>query len=169
MSPRVRRAGERDAAAMAAVYNEGIAERSATFETAPRSAGDTALWLRDAVPPLVAEVDGAVAGFARAGRYSVRACYAGIAEASVYVAGAARGRGVGAALLEALAGEAERNGHWKLIARLLAGNEASAALFLRCGFRAVGVHRRHATLDGRWVDVLVFERLLGPAAEADVP
>jgi phosphinothricin acetyltransferase len=105
-----------------------------------------------------------VAGFARVTRASDRDAYSGVGEYTIYVARWARGRRVGAALLRELVLTAERLGYWKLMGRLLLTNEGSAALARRCGFERVGVHRRHARLDGRWRDVLLVERLIGEAA-----
>lgn len=91
----------------------------------------------------------------------------GIGEASVYVAPEARGKGVGTALAEALAAEAERNDFHKLLGKLFTDNVASIRLVERCGFSSVGTHRRHGQLDGEWRDVLVVERLLnGTTARA---
>jgi len=77
-----------------------------------------------------------------------------------------RRRGVARSLLGALLSEAEARGYWKLIGRLFPENAATVALFRACGFRDVGIHRRHGRLDGEWRDVLVVERLIG---EADHP
>ena len=154
-----------DAPAIAAIFNEGIAERQATFETEPREPGDFAeLGAPDAPPALVSQRDGEVVGWARVSPYSPRDCYAGVGEFSVYVASGARGGGTGLALVEALAEEAERRGYWKLIGLLFPENEASRAVCERAGFHEVGTYRRHGRLDGRWRDVLLVERLLGPAA-----
>jgi len=108
----------------------------------------------------VAELDGAVAGFAAASSYSGRDVYAGVAECSVYVDPGVRGRGVGTALLEELAAEAGRRGFHKLVGKLFATNEASMRLVRRAGFRVVGTHERHGRLDGRWRDVILVERTL---------
>jgi L-amino acid N-acyltransferase YncA len=154
-----------DAAAIAAIYNEGIADRMATFETEPRRPEDVLGWLGESAPPLVvAESGGEVIGWARAGEYSDRCVYAGIGEYAVYVARAARGNGVGRKLLEALTEAAERRGYHKLVSRIFPENEASLALARACGFREVGVHRNHGKLDGAWKDTVVVERLLGEAA-----
>ena len=91
--------------------------------------------------------------------------YAGIGEATLYVDPKARGEGTGRALLTALADEAERRGYHKLVGKIFASNEASIALVKSCGWREVGVHRRHGRLDGEWKDVLVVERLLGGALQ----
>jgi L-amino acid N-acyltransferase YncA len=161
----VRAAEPRDAAAIAAIYNQGIEERQATFETEPRRSAEIGAALeREKRPVLVAEEDGSVLGWARVGAYSDREAYGGVGECQVYVERKARGRGVASALIEALCAEAERCGYWKLIGKLFPDNEASVALLRRCGFRDVGLHLRHGRLDGQWRNVLVVERLLGPAA-----
>ena len=162
----VRDAVPADAAAIAAIYNEGIEERTATFETRLRTAADVGAWLAAGarLPVLVAADGGAARGWARIAPYSDRPAYAGVGEVSAYVARAARGRGVGRALLTALRGRAEELGYWKLTGKLFTGNVASAALVRRCGWREVGTHLRHGRLDGRWRDVSVVELLLGDAA-----
>jgi L-amino acid N-acyltransferase YncA len=163
----IRPAVPADAAALAAVYNQGIAEREATFETAERSADDALGWLgREREPVLVAERDGRVLGFARLMLSSDRCAYAGVGEYTIYLDRDARGQGVGAQLLEALGAAAEAAGYWKLVGKLFTTNAASVALARRCGFRDVGVHERHGRLDGEWRDVLVVERLLGQALAA---
>jgi L-amino acid N-acyltransferase YncA len=147
---------------VAAIYNEGIEERIATFETRLRSAADVEPWLNagERLPLVVAEQDGEVIGWARILAYGEREVYAGVGEASFYVTGRARGRGLGRRLLQELERRARELGYWKLIALLFTENEASAALLRRCGWREVGVHERHARLDGEWRDVLLAERLL---------
>jgi L-amino acid N-acyltransferase YncA len=156
----VRAARADDAAAVAAIYNAGIRERSSTFETREREAAEIAARIASDAVFLVAEVDGGVAAFAATAPYSEREVYAGIAECSVYVDPERRGRGVGTRLLEALAAEAERAGLHKLVGKLFAGNEASMRLVKRCGFRVVGTHQRHGRLDGEWRDVILVERTL---------
>ena len=158
----IRPADASDAAAIAAVYNQGIAERTATFETDPRSAADIDARLRDQLryPTLVADEDGAVLGWAGVSSYRPRACYSGIGEFSIYVDRNARGRGIGRQLLEALEDEARGRGYWKLVARIFPFNEASRRLCRACGFREVGVYEKHGRLDGRWTDVIIVERLI---------
>ena len=156
-----------DAGAIAAIYNEGIEDRLATFETAPRGAEDVLGWTGEgAAPLLVAEADGAVLGWARAGDYSDRCVYEGVREYAVYVARDARGRGVGRVLLEALIAVSEQRGYYKLLSRIFPENGASLGLARACGFREVGVHQRHGRLEGVWKDTIVVERLLGEAADA---
>lgn len=157
----VRAARPGDAGAICAIYNAALKERSATFETEPRSAADFLPGIGDPRRPMLVSDSGRGAtGWAGLSPYSDRACYAGIAEASVYVAPEARGRGVGTALAEALAAAAASGGFHKLLGKLFTDNRASIRLTERCGFFAVGLHRRHGQLDGEWRDVLVVERLL---------
>ena len=152
----IRPAGEADLEAVARIYNEGIEDRVATFETELQSAADLTRWLTARVPMLVA----GDRGFARVSPYSDREAYAGIGEAMIYVARSARGTGLGRALLEALCDEAAARGLHKLIAKVFPENEASVRLMERCGFRRVGVHLRHGRLEGVWRDVLLLERSL---------
>ncbi len=161
----VRPARHSDCEAIARIYNEGIAERRSTFETDARSPADIEQWLDSPRHPvLVAERGGAVVGWARIAPYSSRACYAGVGEGSIYVSAAERGRGVGGALAAGLRDEAERAGFYKIVGKLFAENAESRRLVARHDFREVGVHRRHARIDGDWRDVLVVELLLGHAA-----
>src|SRR4051812_49043544 len=160
----IRRAISADAPPIAAIYNEGIEDRSATFETTLRGPGDVRNWLADGLPLLVAERDGEVVGFARVSEYSDRCVYEGVGEHGVYVARAARGGGVGRALLDGIAEEAERRGYYKLTSRIFADNAASLAAHRAAGFDEVGVQRRHGRLDGQWRDCVVVGRLLSPAA-----
>src|SRR5205814_8805926 len=107
---------------------------------------------------LVAEEDGRVVAWASLASVSERCCYAGVAENSVYVADEAQGRGVGRALLERLASDAESDGIWTIQAGVFPENEASIRLHERCGFRVVGVRERIGQQDGVWRDVVLLER-----------
>jgi phosphinothricin acetyltransferase len=158
-----------DAAAIARIYNQGIEERIATFETEPRSAAQIAAQLGDKgnrYPTIVVERDAQVVAWAGAGPYRSRAAYAGIAEHSVYVDRAARGTGAGRVALEALFAAYTERGFWKLLSRIFPENVASIALHERVGFRIVGVYRRHGRLDGVWRDCVIVEKLLGAALDA---
>lgn len=162
-----RLARRNDAAAIARIYNQGIEERIATFETEPRSAAQIEAQLAergDRYPTVVAERDGEVVAWAGASGYRSRPCYAGIAEYSVYVDRAARGIGAGRAVLSSLFEECERRGFWKLVSRIFPENTASLALCRATGFTIVGTYRRHGKLDGRWRDCVIVEKLLGEAA-----
>jgi phosphinothricin acetyltransferase len=152
-----------DAAAIAAIYNEGIADRIATFETEPRTAAQIAAQLADKgdrFPTVVAERGGQIVAWAGAGPYRSRPAYAGVAEHSVYVARHARGTGAGRAALEALCRAYAERGFWKILSRIFPENTASLALHERCGFRVVGVYRRHGQLEGEWRDCVIVEKLL---------
>ena len=160
---RTRLATAADAAAITAIYNEGIADRVATFETEPRMVAQIAQQLADKgdrFPTVVVERDGQVVAYAGAGAYRSRPAYAGVAEHSVYVARAARGTGAGRAALSALCAAYAARGFWKLVSRVFPENSASLGLHERCGFRVVGVYRRHGKLHGEWRDVVIVERLL---------
>lgn len=161
--PLIRPARPADAEAIAAIYNQGIAERAATFETDPRSAEQMLARIGESerYPLLVAvEPSGAILGWAGLAPYRPRDCYAGIAEFSIYLDAAARGRGIGKRLLQALVDGAAERGYWKLLSRIFPFNAASRALCRACGFREVGVYEKHARLDGRWLDVVIVERLI---------
>jgi L-amino acid N-acyltransferase YncA len=152
-----------DAAAIAAIYNEGIADRIATFETEPRTTEQLAAQIADKgerYPTVVAEREGRVVAWASAGPYRSRAAYAGVAEHSVYVARAVRGTGAGRAALEALCRVYAERGFWKVVSRIFPENTASLALHEKCGFRIVGVYERHGKLEGQWRDCVIVERLL---------
>lgn len=165
----VRAAMAADAVAMARIYNEGIAERSATFETRPRTVAEVAQWFDGQHPIVVVEQDTKVVAFAATSTYRPRECYAGIAEFSVYVDREARGRNAGRLAMQALIEAAEQAGFWKLVSRVFPENSASGKLLRAVGFREVGVYERHAQLDGVWRDVVIVERLLGLAANAKAP
>ncbi len=162
-SLRTRLATAADAAAITTIYNEGIADRVATFETEPRTSAQIAQQLADKgdrFPTVVIERDGQVVAYAGAGPYRSRPAYAGVAEHSVYVARAARGTGAGRAALDALCRAYAERGFWKIVSRIFPENTASLRLHERCGFRVVGVYQRHGKLDGEWRDCVIVERLL---------
>jgi L-amino acid N-acyltransferase YncA len=161
----IRPAEPADAEAIAAIYNQGIEERQATFQTRPHEPGELELKIEQRGGQLlVAEREGKVLGWAGWSGYDDPAdYYAGVAECAVYVAREARGAGVGIELLGGLAAEAPQFGVHKLLAKVFTSNEASIALFRRGEYREVGTHLRHGRLDGEWKDVLMLERLLDDA------
>jgi len=141
-----------------AIYLEGIATGNATFET---DAPSWEAWDRAHVadPRLVArDADGSVLGWAAVTPVSGRCVYAGVADLSVYVSAAVRGRGVGRALLTALIQSSERAGIWTLQAGIFPENAPSLALHRACGFRDVGRRERIGKMHGVWRDVLLLER-----------
>ena len=158
---RIRRAVLHDAPAITTIYNQGIEDRSATFETRLRTLQDIEAWFDGRYPIVVAEHDGVIIAFAATSSYRPRECYAGIAEFSVYVERNQRGKGAGRMVMHMLLTEAERAGFWKLVSRVFPENMASRALLNNLGFREVGVYQQHARLNGEWRDVVIVERLLG--------
>lgn len=149
----------RDCDALNEIYLEGLATGQATFETA---APTTAEWDSShlsfgrigahAVP------GGKLIGWAALSSVSKRQAYRGVAEVSVYVAAAARGNGVGSALLQELILESERNGIWTLQASIFPENVVSLRLHESMGFRTVGQRERISTLNGVWRNTLILER-----------
>ena len=150
-----------DCEAIAAIYNQGIDDRIATFETRHRTADEIEAWLGTSYPVVVVEREGEVIAFASTSTYRPRECYAGIAEFSVYVARETRGAGAGRLAMRALIDAATEAGFWKLVSRIFPENTASLALMESLGFREVGTYQRHGKLDGEWRDVVIVERLLG--------
>ncbi|MBI1756371.1 MAG: N-acetyltransferase [Fimbriimonas ginsengisoli] len=163
----VRLAALGDAPAICSIYNEGIAQRQGTFETEPREVAQIGAWF-DGHPIVVVEEGGRAIAFASTSSYRPRACYAGIAEFSVYVLDGWRGRGAGRLAMEALCAEAKRAGLWKLVSRIFVENQPSRALMRSLGFREVGIYRRHGKLDGVWRDVVVVELLLDDDARTPI-
>jgi L-amino acid N-acyltransferase YncA len=153
------------------IYREGIATGNATFETElpdwekwdsghHKSCRLIALEPRDeAIAEILIPLDGVqVLGWAALSPVSSRRVYAGVAEVSVYVAAAARARGVGKALLHALVRESEKNGIWTLQAGIFPENAGSIALHHDCGFREVGIRQSIGKLGETWRDVMLLER-----------
>jgi L-amino acid N-acyltransferase YncA len=140
-----------------AIYQEGIATGNATFET---TAPDWDKWDSGHFPfcRLVARLDGEVAGWAALSPVSARHVYRGVAEISVYVAGYARGLGLGRKLLQTLIPESERQGIWTIQAGIFPENTASLELHRAAGFRVIGKRERPGCLDGKWRDVMLLER-----------
>jgi L-amino acid N-acyltransferase YncA len=139
------------------IYAEGLATRNATFETEVPTARKLAgKWLPG--HKWVAELDGALVGWAAAARVSDRECYAGVAETSVYVTESARGRGVGKSLLHRQVNEADAGGLWTLQTSIFPENRASIALHHSAGYRTLAVRPRIAQLDGIWRDTVLLER-----------
>ena len=160
MPVKVRKAEAGDLDRITLIYNQGIAARTATFETEPRTASDIADWLSPDELLLVVERDDVVAGFARTSSYRSRPCYAGIREFSVYVEKSNHGSGLARSVMSELIGAARGAGITKLIARIFKENTGSLALCDKLGFRRVGTYEKHGKLDGEWRDCVIVELLL---------
>lgn len=157
---KARAATPEDAEAIARIYNQGIEERIATFETRTRSPEEIHGWFAGPHPTVVVEDGDKVVAFASTSTYRPRECYAGIAEFSVYTARRTRGRGAGRIAMEGIIEAAEERGFWKLVSRVFVENTPSRTLLRSIGFREVGVYEKHARLDGVWRDVVIVELLI---------
>jgi L-amino acid N-acyltransferase YncA len=161
---KIRPATSADVPDITRIYNEGIRDRLATLETEERTPEERLAWLEardERHPVLVAERDGTVAGWGSLNVFNPRPAYVHVADFSIYVAREARGAGIGQALLAALIECAQGLGYHKLVLAAFPQNAAGMRLYTRFGFRQVGVYREQGLLDGRWVDVVIMERLLG--------
>ena len=145
------------AAAVLAIYQAGIEEGNATFET---RAPDWAAFTADRLPNhrFVATAAGHVAGWVAVSAISGRCAYAGVVEHSVYVYPGARGRGIGRQLLDTLIASTEAAGIWTIQSGIFPENAASMALHRAAGFRVVGTRERIGQHHGRWRDVVLIER-----------
>lgn len=154
-----------DAEAMRAIYNDAVANTTATMDTEPRSSERQEAWLAahdgDPYPALVAvDAAGAALGWAALSPYNPKPGYRTTAEVSVYVHPARRGQGVGSALLGALVDAARERGFCLLLSLVTADNEASLRLHARHGFTFVGTLRRVGRKFNAWVDVTFLEKRL---------
>lgn len=149
-----------DAARIAAIYNQGIEDRVATFETEPRTVDHILKWFAEGYPVLVSGDGQDICAYAVAFPYRSRTYYDGVREFSVYVAREGRGQGFGKAALGALIDDAKARGWWKLLSRIFPENTSSRKLCAALGFREVGIYERHGRLDGEWRDTVIVEKLL---------
>ena len=163
----VRLATTADAEAIRTIYNEAVLTSTVTFDLRPRSLAEQEAWLEarggaHAVLVAVDPADDRVVGFASLSPYRDRPAYATTVEDSVYIAADQRGRGVGRLLLGSLVDVATDHGFHTMIGRIVGGHDASIALHRSCGFDLVGTEREVGRKFGRWLDVVVVQRLLGP-------
>jgi phosphinothricin acetyltransferase len=139
------------------IYEEGIATGNATFQNAVPSGEE---WDKTHIGNcrLVAIENNRISGWAALTAVSGRCVYAGVAEVSIYVAAAARGKGLGKKLLQALIKESESNNYWTLQAGIFPENKASIRIHEECGFRIIGSRERIGQMNGVWRDTLLLER-----------
>jgi phosphinothricin acetyltransferase len=159
----IRRADAADSPAIARIYNEGILDRLATLETELRSPNERRKWLAGKSarhPVFVVEHRGEVVAWASLNVFNPRRCYDHVADFSIYVARDWRGRHVGRLLLDHLVEVARGIGFHKLVLAALLDNAAGMGLYARAGFIRVGVYREHGELDGKWIDIVIMEKLL---------
>ncbi len=156
----VRPARVEDAKEIARIYNQGVQDRTATFENAYVTPEERYLWLvarPDRYPVLVAEVKHTLMGWSSLTPYSPRHCYDGIAELSIYIDRSLRGHGVGQELMKAMQNLAREKGYHKLLGRVMADNEPARKLCQLMGWREVGIHDKHGKLGGDWHDLVLVE------------
>lgn len=159
----IRPASLADCREICTIYNQGIEDRIATLETELKNEAYMAEWFAqrgDRYKVLVAERAGVIEGWASLNRFSSRACYNGVADISLYVRRDRRGKGVGGTLLSGLLETARTERFHKLVLSTFPFNAAGQRLYSAKGFRAVGTYERQGLLDGRWIDVLLMEKLL---------
>ena len=154
----IRAMEKEDWEAVAAIFQEGIDLKTATFHTkVPSNEEWDASHTKDC--RLVAEEDGIVIGWASLGPYSNRLAYRGVAEVSIYIRLGNRGKHIGSKLLQALIDESEKQGYWTLLSRIFKINSASIALHEKLGFQMVGcLERIGQDNNGVWQDVVLMER-----------
>jgi phosphinothricin acetyltransferase len=160
---RIRPATEADAAAICRIYNQGIVDRVATLETELRTPEERRQWLAvrgPRHPVLVAEDGDEIIGWGSLNQFNPRDCYRHVADFSIYVERAYRGKGVGTVMLARLVELAREHGYHKLVLSAFPSNTGGMALYEKMGFRTVGIYREQGLLDGRWVDTIVMEKLL---------
>lgn len=160
----VRAARMDDAEAIRAIYNREVTGSTVTFDLVPRTLEEQHAWLAEhaGAHPAVVTVDdeGRVVGFGSLSPYRSRPAYSTSVEDSVYVDEAARGQGVGRLLLAELVRLAEVHGFHAVMARIVGGHDASIALHKACGFEIVGIEKEIGRKFGRWLDVVLMQRLL---------
>lgn len=159
----VRLARRGDAEAIRAIYNLEVTGSTVTFDLVPRTLAEQEAWLVEHAgvhPAVVAELDGEVVGFGSLAPYRSRPAYATTVEDSVYVRGDRRGLGCGRAVVDELVRLATVHGFHAVMARIVGGHQASIALHVGCGFELVGVEREVGRKFGRWLDVVLMQRLL---------
>jgi phosphinothricin acetyltransferase len=159
----VRLATLADAEAIRGIYNVEVLESTVTFDLVPRTLDDQQEWMTarsGAHAVVVAEDAGQVVGFASLSPYKERPAYRTTVEDSVYVRRDQQGRGVGKALLAELLTLGTQHGFHAVMARIVGGHETSIALHQGAGFSVVGTEREVGRKFGRWLDVVVMQRLL---------
>jgi L-amino acid N-acyltransferase len=161
---RTRLVEPRDAEAIRAIYNVEVLESTVTFDITPRSLADQQVWIAEhsGGHPAIVAVDDAetLLGFASLSPFKPRAAYAPTVEDSVYVHRDSRGRGVGEVLLRGIIRLGTDHGFHSVVARIVGGHEASIALHRKCGFEEIGSEREVGRKFGRWLDVVLMQRML---------
>ena len=159
----IRNARVADAERLMAIYNHEVEHSTATFDLVPRTLDEQRTWIADrlgALGVIVAEHEGHVVGFASLSPYRNRPAYNTSVENSIYVDGAARGLGVGKALLTELIAMARARGFHTILAFVSSTEQASEALHLSCGFEITGRQKEVGRKFGRWLDLVLMQRII---------
>ncbi|MBB3113070.1 phosphinothricin acetyltransferase [Paenibacillus phyllosphaerae] len=159
----VRMANAQDLQTILDIYNQGIEDRIATLEMDTKDLEYMTTWFSnhgDRYSVLVAEHNDSIIGWAALNRYSPRAAYDGVADLSIYIERAHRGKGIGQRLLRELEETAERNGFYKIVLFTFSYNGLGQGLYRKQGYREVGVFQKQGILDGEFVDVMAMEKLI---------
>lgn len=162
MTLSIREATEDDLDAIRLIYNQGIEDRIATLEHDPKTEYDMKAWFHDRkkrYAVAVAERDGEVAGWVSINPYSMRCAYDGVGDLSIYIHRDYRGRGIGHQLLRHAERVAGENGFYKLVLFTFPFNTLGQSLYRRAGFREVGTFQNQGILDGKFVDIMVMEKV----------
>ncbi|HWQ30615.1 MAG TPA: arsinothricin resistance N-acetyltransferase ArsN1 family A [Negativicutes bacterium] len=159
----VRMAEKTDIADITEIYNEGIADRTATLEADQKTQEDRLAWFESHDPRhpiIVAEENGSIVGYASLNVFNSRCAYDGVVDFSIYIRRSFRGKGGGSVLLTALIKKASELGYHKLVLSALSYNEHGKALYKKFGFREIGIYKEQGILDDKWIDILVMEKIL---------
>ncbi len=160
---KIRAARVEDAKEIARIYNQGVQDRTATFDDAYVTPEERYLWLvarPERYPVLVAEVQHTLMGWASLSPYSPRHCYDGIADLSIYIERSLRGHGVAQELMKGMQEAARDKGFFKLVGRVIADNQPARKLCQMMGWKEVGVHEKHGRQAGAWHDLVLVEFLI---------
>lgn len=158
-----RKATSSDLDSILRIYNQGIEDRIATLEMETKDIAYIEQWFQDHQGKhsiLVAEKDGKIVGWSSLNPYSHRCAYSGVADLSIYIDRDFRGQGIGSSLLRALEKEAKMNNFYKIVLFTFPFNENGQGLYQKNNYRTVGIFEKQGVLDGRFVDVMIMEKLL---------
>lgn len=159
----VRRAKEEDAGDIARIYNYAVLNTTATFDMEPKSVEDRVEWLREhgeQYPVFVAELNNKIVGWSSLSPYGERPAYRFTVENAIYIDCEYQGRGIGSLLLQVLLQSADESGYHAVIALVVKGNDSSARLHERFDFKLVGVMHEVGRKFDRWLDLLIYEKIL---------